>query len=183
MNTLPRSQGLVPGLVGMILLELACVGMFSFVTLSAWGTQRWEVIPFLALVVFVAATTLRSITSRVKTLSSVSSGRLSVVKTLSLTEGFLDLGEIAPHAALQRCFDAMNQESGYESRSKVDGTVRGTLKQTLARKHPLCFVTEVDGRLQIRFELEEGGAIWADGGRMEREIGRLGSSVLANGRA
>jgi hypothetical protein len=177
MGTLPRSQGLWSGLVMLIVLELLlALALASAATLS-FSRGSWAAIPFIILVGIGAVRTFRSIVTRIKTINYVSNGRLSVVKTLSMFEALIRLEHVAPQAALQRCYDAMDKGNGYDSRSLADGSVRGVMSKTFVRKHPLSSISAIDGGLQVRFELEGGGAIWADGGRFERETRRIWQSV------
>ncbi|MEV7136558.1 hypothetical protein AB0N24_27275 [Arthrobacter sp. NPDC093128] len=157
----------------LILFELLLIVAITFATTLSWSEGSLAAIPFIVLVGFTAIRTFRSIATRIKTLNYVSNGRLSITKMLSTFEALLSLEGLTPQAALQRCFDAMDTENGYDSRSLADGLVRGIMTKTFVRKHPVCSISITDGVLLMRFEFEEGGAIWADGGRFEREARRI----------
>lgn len=163
--------------MGLIVLELLCLIAIAFVTTTAWSKGIWAALPFTVLVAIVAVRTLRSISTRIATIRGVANGRFSVIKTLSLTEAFISLGHLSAEAALGKCFEAMDASGGFDNRSMSEGSVRGTIKQSFARKHPVCSVSASTDTLHLRFELEEGGAIWADGGRFEREIHRIRSRL------
>lgn len=174
MSALPRSQGVGPGVLGLIFLILLCLAGIAFVTPQLWTQQGgWTGIPFLIVLVIGAATFSRALATRVRTLLDVSRGRFSIVKTLSQTEGLVGLQGLPPQEALQRCFRALGDANGYSKRTMGDKTLTATMKRTFARSHVRCSISVVGNSLRIQFEREEGGAIWADAGRFEREIHRL----------
>jgi hypothetical protein len=174
MSTLPRSQGVRPGVLGLIFLILLCLAGIAFVTPQLWTQQRgWTGIPFLIMLVIGAATFSRALATRIRTLSAVSKGNFSIVKTLSQTEGFVSLQGLSPEEALGRCFQVLDNKNGYNKRTMGAKTVTATMKRTFARSHIRCSISVVGDALRMQFELEEGGAIWADAGRFEREIHRL----------
>lgn len=180
MSSLPRSQGVRPGVVGLVFLILVCLAGIIYMAPQLFARPNgWTGIPFLILmgvgVIFFA----RGLATRARTLAAVSNGNYSILKTLSLTEAFVSLRGLSPQEALRRCFDEMSDANGYESRVMEGENISATLKRTFARSQVRCSVSVLESSLRIQFERVEGGAIWADGGRFEREIGRLSNSLQA----
>lgn len=100
MGALPRSPDLFAGLITLILFELLLIVAIAFATALSWSRGSWAAIPFIILVGITAIRTFRSIVTRLKTINYVSSGRLSVVKTLSVFEALLSLEGLAPQAGV-----------------------------------------------------------------------------------
>jgi hypothetical protein len=174
MSSLPRSQGVRPGVVGLIFLIVLCLAGIAFVVPQLFARPNgWTGIPFLILMSMGIVFFARGLATRARTLAAVSNGNYSILKTLSLTEAFVSLRGLSPQEALTRCFDEMSDANGYQGRLMEADKVSATLKRTFARSQVRCSVSIVEGALRIQFERVEGGAIWADGGRFEREIDRL----------
>jgi len=174
MSSLPRSQGVRPGVAGLILLIVLCLAGIALA-----GTQiferpdGWMGIPFLIVMILSVYVFLRGLVTRIRTLRAGASGTYSLVKTLSRTEGFISLRGLSPRKALQGCFDEMSDENGYSGRLMEANKVSATMRRSFARSHVQCSASIVENALRIQFERVEGGAIWADGGRFEREIDRI----------
>jgi hypothetical protein len=174
MTSMPRSQGVRPGVVGLISLIVICLAGIAFVTPQLFVRPNgWAGIPFLVLMTMGIVNFARGLVTRIRTLAAVAKGDYAIQKTLSLTEAFVNLHGMSSQEALRRCFDEMSTANGYESRLMEASQVTALLRRTFARSHVRCSVSVVENNLRISLELMEGGAIWADGGRFEREIGRL----------
>ena len=182
MSSLPRSQGVRPGAVGLIFLIVLCLAVVAFEVPQLFTrSDGWTGIPFLVIAGLVFVLCVRAFTTRVRTLVAVSDGTYSVLKTLSLTEAFVSLQGWSPEEALRRCFDEMTVANGYEGRVMEANKVSAIMKRSFVRRHVRCSVSVADNALRIQFELVEGGAIWADGGRCEREIARLSRCLHRSG--
>ncbi|GGH92281.1 hypothetical protein GCM10007170_10460 [Arthrobacter liuii] len=174
MTSLPRSQGVRPGVIGLISLIAVCLAGIAYVTSQLLVRPNgWAGIPFLILLTMGIVSFVRGLVTRIRTLTAVNKGDYAIQKTLSLTEAFVNLHGMSPQEALHRCFDEMDAANGYEGRVMEANRLTALLKRTFARSHVRCSVSVVENSLRISFELVEGGAIWADGGRFEREIHRL----------
>lgn len=178
MSTLPKSQGVRAGIIGLIFLILVCLAGITFITPQILTQQRgWTGIPALIMMIIGVAYFSRSLATRIRTLSAVFRGKFSILKTLSRTEAFVSLQGISPEEALRRCFHALDDANGYRRRTLGDKTLSATMNRTFARSHIRCSISLEENSLQIQFEREEGGAIWADGGRFDREIQRLAEHI------
>lgn len=178
MSTLPRSQGVRAGIFGLIFLILVCLAGIAFVTPQILTQQSgWTGIPALIMMVIGVVYFSRGLATRIRTLSAVSRGKFSILKTLSRTEAFINLQDLSPEEALRRCFHALDDANGYRRRTLGDKTLSAIMKRTFARSHIRCSISLAENSLQIQFEREEGGAVWADGGRFEREIQRLAAHI------
>jgi hypothetical protein len=177
MHSLPRSQGLVGGLIGLIVIELAVIAAVVAIVITYGGIQ-WEMLPMLALLVFGMGTGFRGLMTRIKTLRDVSSGLLAVVRVLSRTDAYLPLRGLEASEALERCRTILYDDTKYEQVSAEDGTLRALLKSRFTSPRVKLRITVDQGAqiLHISFEFV------AIDDRHEREIQRFVRSLYPNNR-
>ncbi|UKA68687.1 hypothetical protein LFT44_10020 [Arthrobacter sp. FW306-05-C] len=173
---LPKSQGILPGLIGYLILEVMAI-LFAIWTYNSVGLS---LMPILGSV--IAVLTLIGLMTRIRTVLEVRKADMAIQKTLTSTEGYIPLHGMLPTSALMQCLEYMKASPNYKDAHMNGPAITAIRKADMFTKSAHCTITSDESRnvIHIIFQLVDGGAIWADSGKHEREILMFQSS-LRNG--
>lgn len=171
LKALPRSQGIIPGLIGYVFLEAVVLYVLF------WTVFRTSALVFTVLMTAGGSLNTAGLATRVSTIVSVRRGHLAIRKTVSRTEAFIPYAG-SPAGVLETCRLWLESSPSYENVNARDAGVNAILKgDLLSRRSSAEISVAGEGVLRISYELAQGGSIWADSGKHERAAQFLRKSL------
>lgn len=114
-----RSQGVWPGLFGLLFLLLFLIMATIFLLL---GGPNWKTLPFTILLLITVLDVGVRLLTRIGTLWLVGAGRLAIVKTLSSTDVRVPQLGNGSMSSLKARWDEISETDAYED-SRIDGSL------------------------------------------------------------